>query len=102
QHVLLGHATVVHDQLDRRRRADPELVLLLADVETLELALDNERRDAAITLLWIRVREDDEHLRLRTVRDPQLPPVETPAVGSLRRARLQRERIGSGAGFGKR
>src|SRR5688572_6684759 len=64
KNVLCRYLAVVEKQLDGARRADAELVFLLADLESLEVALDDERGDAAITCRWIRVRENDEHSRL--------------------------------------
>src|SRR5690606_20384439 len=101
EHVLFRDAAVVHDQLDRRGRPDAELVLLLADTEAVRLPFDDESRDAAIALLGVGVREDDEHARLAAVRDPQLAAIEAPAAAvDLRRTGLERERVGAGAGLG--
>ena len=65
EHVRRGHFDVVENQLRRARRADAELVFLLADAESLEAALDDERRDALVARRRIRVGEDDVDLAPR-------------------------------------
>ena len=44
EHVFLGHAAPIEDQLGGARRPDAQLVLLLADREAGEVPLDQERR----------------------------------------------------------
>src|SRR3712207_8826587 len=55
--VLLRHLDAVEDQLRRARRADAELVLLLADAEAGEVALDDEGCDPLVA----GARRSEEH-----------------------------------------
>ena len=48
EHVLLRDLAVVEEKLGRARRANSELVLLLANLESDEFPLDDERGDAAM------------------------------------------------------
>ena len=52
--VRRGHAAVLEDELARAARADAELVLLLADRESGDPALDEERGDAAVARRRVR------------------------------------------------
>ena len=83
EHVVVRHLDTVENQLRRARRANTELVLLLADAESSEPSLDDERRDTLIARARIRVREHDVDLGLGAVRDPQLASGENPAVATL-------------------
>ena len=47
--LAFRHAAVVQDQLASGGRADAQLVLLLADLQARELALDQESRDALVS-----------------------------------------------------
>src|SRR5581483_3504168 len=66
-HVLARNPAVVQYQLARRRRPQPELVLLLPHLEPRKLALDQDRRHALVSRLGVGVREQQEEARLRRV-----------------------------------
>ena len=91
--VFLRHTAVFENQLTGRRRANAGLVFLLADAEAGEVALDEERGDAFVAGVRIRVREHDEHACLGRVRDPQFLSVEHPVIALVFRARRQREGV---------
>ena len=59
-HVGFGNAAIVQDQLAGGRRADAELVFLLADLEAREIAFDQERGDAFIAGVGIHVGEQQK------------------------------------------
>src|SRR5262249_41591817 len=103
--VAARDAALLEDQLARAAGANPELVLLLADAEAVEAALDEERGDAAVARLGIGVGKDDEKAGLVAVGDPELAagqgePVIT--AGTFRRARRHRERVASRTGLRQR
>src|SRR5207245_2091762 len=100
--VRRRHLAAVEDQLARARRADPELVFLLADGEPLDPALHGERRDAFVALAEVAVRENDEQACLGPVGDPQLASLEDPRVAGLGRAGLESERVRSRVWLGQR
>src|ERR1035437_10746713 len=97
KHVLCGHFDAVEDQLRRARRANTELVLPLAHFEARKLPLDDERRDPLVALVRIDVREDDEHPRLRAIRDEELASGEDPLAVALLGARREAEGVRTGA-----
>src|SRR6185503_20836240 len=70
--------------------------------ESLEAALDDERRDTAVAGRGIGVGEDNEHAGLGAVRDPELLTLEYPAVATLFRFRREAKRIGAGTGLRER
>src|SRR5439155_22094243 len=100
--VLLRHAAVLEDKLARRGGADAELVLLLADREAGEVALDQERGDSLVAGVGVRVGKDDEEAGLVRVRDPQLLAVEDPVIALVLGAAGQAERIRSRTRLGER
>src|SRR5205085_575470 len=53
EHVLFRYLAVVEKELDRARCANAELVFFLADLESVEVALDDECGNAAIAGRWI-------------------------------------------------
>src|SRR2546430_10398065 len=67
-----GQLAAVEDQFARARRADAELVFLLADREPAAVALDHERGDPFVALREVGVREYHEQPRFGPVGDPQL------------------------------
>ena len=101
-HVLLRHAAVVQNQLAGGRSANAQLVFFLAHLESRKLALDQKRRDAAVSGIRIGVGEQQEQSRFGGVGDPQLAAGEQKMVARIHRARGQRERVRSRSGFGKR
>src|SRR5207302_8302039 len=68
QDVLLRHAAVFEDQLARGGGPDAELVLLLADGEAGEVALDEKGGNALVAGVGVGVGEDDEDTRFMGVR----------------------------------
>ena len=102
EHVRFRHAAVFENQLAGGRRADAELVFLLADGEAGEVALDEERGDAVVAGLGIDGGEDDEESGFVAVGDPQLAAVEDVVAAFGVGAGRQRERVAAGAGFGER
>ena len=97
EHVRPRDAALLEQQLARAAGADAELVLLFPDGEPVEFPLDEERRDAAIARLRVRVREDDEDVGFVAVGDPELAPREDEFGAAIDRARRQRERVASGS-----
>jgi hypothetical protein len=97
EHVLRRDEAILEDQLAGARRADPELVLLLAEGEARKPLLDEEGGDALVTLGRVDRREDDEEGALGGVGDPQLAAVEDPAPLLALGPRPERERVGAGA-----
>jgi hypothetical protein len=85
EHVLLGDLAVLEDQLAGARRADAELVLLLADGEALEAALDEEGRDALVALRRVDVGEDDEEVASAPLVIQSLRPLSTQRSSASRR-----------------
>src|SRR5205085_7595328 len=79
--------------LCRRRSADAQLVLFLADGEALETFFDDKGRDAAIACFWVNVGEDDEDFRFVAVCNPELAPVENVMIALFDSARGERESI---------
>src|SRR5690242_17079414 len=77
----------------RAARANPELVLFLANRESGKTSLDDERGDAAVARLGIDGGEHEEDVRFVRVRDPQLAAVQPIRVAVLARAGDERERI---------
>src|SRR5947199_291405 len=67
-----GQLAAVEDQFARARRADAELVFLLADREPAAVALDHERGDPFVALREVGVREYHDPPRFGPVGDPQL------------------------------
>ena len=102
EHVLLRHLACVEEQFGGAAGADAELVLLLPHGESLEAALDNERRDPLVAGRRVHGREDDEDPRLGAVRDPELPAVEQILAVLLDGARREAERIRARARLGER
>src|SRR5207245_3276077 len=91
----------VEDQLAGGGGSNPELVLPLADRKALAATLHRERRDALVPLREVGVGEDDEQPGLGAVRDPQLAPLEDPALAAPGRPGLEPEGIRSRLGFGE-
>src|SRR5262249_13473308 len=92
---------VFENQLTGGAGANAELVLLLADGETIETLFDQERRDAAIALFRSDVCENDEQAGLGAVGDPELAAVENEMVTALFGSGRQREGVASRPGFRK-
>ena len=82
QEVLPRHLQVVEEEGDGRRAADAHLLLLGADLEALEVALDDEGAHLALEL-----GEDDVDVGPAAVGDVELGAVEDEGavVGELRR-----------------
>ena len=93
---------MLEQQLAGARRANPELVFLLADREAGHAALDDERGDPAVARLRVEVREDDEEVRFVGVGDPELAAVEPVVVAVLPRPCLERERVAARTGLRQR
>ena len=92
---------MIENQLRRARRANAELVFLLADAEPGKVALDREGGDSLVPLGEVHIGENDVQARLGAVRDPQFPPVENPAVAAARRLGLEAERVRSRGRLGE-
>src|SRR5207247_343989 len=91
----------VEDQLAGGGGSNPELVLPLADRKALAATLHRERRDALVPPREVGVGEDDEQPGLGAVRDPQLAPLEDPALAAPGRLGLEPEGIRSRLGLGE-
>ena len=91
----LGRGVVDH----RRDRADLERGAALAHV-------DEEQREALGAALHLlgrrRAREQDHQVRVQRARGPDLLAVDDPALAAPARGRLDRGRVGPGAGLGHR
>src|SRR5687768_3158598 len=99
--VLGRHLAVLEDQLARRRPAETHLLVDATDAEAGRSLLDDERADAAArTFRAIRDGVHDDHVRDRTVRHPDLGPVEDPAVADPARRHPDRGRVRAAAGLG--
>src|SRR2546422_11576551 len=72
-----------------------------ADRKALAATLHRERRDALVPLREVGVGEDDEQPGLGAVRDPQLAPLEDPALAAPGRPGLEPEGIRSRLGLGE-
>ena len=102
EHVSLGHPAAFQHQLAGRGRPDAELVLLLADLEAREGALDQEARDALVALRGVDRRHHDEQVGLGRVGDPQLPARQLVVVALVGGPAGEGERVGAGARLGER
>src|SRR5688572_3210241 len=100
QDVLVTDSHTVQNQLDRRGRANAEFVFLLANREPINTALNQKRGYPAVASFRIRIRENDEEARFATVRNPQFPAIQHPAIAITSRAGLQRKCIRSRTSFG--
>ena len=87
EHVLFGNTAIFENQFAGGRSADAELVFLLADGESGEVFLDEERRDALVARRGIDRGEENEEAGLLAVGDPQLAAVED-VVAALESARV--------------
>ncbi len=96
-----GTRTSVEDQLARRRGADPELVLALAERDAGAIGLDEERRRAPGAPGRVGHRDDGVDLRLAAVGDPLLGAVEDVLVAVLPSPRPHREGVGARLGLGE-
>src|SRR5438477_367721 len=96
------HSRILEDELRGIRSADAELLLELAYRESRRVFLDDESGDPLSLLRRIGLREDDRHVRQRSVRDEVLGPVQDPAVtvapggGTHRRGIAARRRLRQG------
>jgi hypothetical protein len=102
EQVVHRHADVVEDKLGGLRRADPELVLLLAHAEPGRALLHDERRLSAVAELGVDGRDDHVHVGDAAVRDEDLRAVEDPVVAVATRGRAQRSDVRAGADLGDR
>ena len=90
---------LLEQQLARAAGANPELVLLLANGEPGDAALDEKRGDAAVPGFRVDVRKDNEQVGFVAVGDPQLAAAQRPVVAALARACRKGERIAARAGL---
>src|SRR5688572_7988626 len=97
-----GDRAVGEVQRDRRRGADAELLLLLADREARRALLDQERRHALRPLGEIDGREDRDDVGVVAVRAPLLGAVEHVVVAAANGRGPEARRVGAGAGLGQR
>ena len=105
QHVVIGDQAVVEDQFARARSSHPELLELGRRREPLHTALDDERRDARRASLdgVGGPQVDEQHVRVRSVRDPHLRAVRTPAaVDALGTTAHRPEHVRAGVGLAHR
>ena len=102
QDVLRRDFDTVEDELRGARRADAELVLLLANGESREAAFDDESGNALVARLRIDVGEHDVDARFGAIRNPHLAAREHPRVTALLGARCHAERVGARARLAER
>src|SRR5689334_19345008 len=102
EHVLFRHLAVFQDQLDCRRRANAELVLLLADRKTGKTFFDDESSDTAVACLRIRICKENEDVSFDSVGDPELAAVQDVMIVFFDGARLHRESIRTRTRFAQR
>src|SRR5205823_1817693 len=74
--ILGRNLSVLEEELSRRARPDPELVLGVGGREPSRPALDDERRNPLVPRGRISLREDERVVGDVRVRDPVLRPVE--------------------------
>mmetsp|Transcript_46614 Transcript_46614/g.120705 ORF Transcript_46614/g.120705 Transcript_46614/m.120705 type:complete len:468 (+) Transcript_46614:128-1531(+) len=101
QHSAVRHAAALEVELACGGGANAELVLLFANLQTRVVLLHNERCDALVPLLPVRVRKDHEDSGLQGVGDPALAAVEHPVAAVTHGSGLQCEGVGAGAGLGE-
>src|SRR3546814_2451204 len=90
------------DLLGGLRTAEAHLDQLLRDLETGEVLLDDERRDALVALVLVGLRVDQQHVGDRAVGDEDLAAIEIVEIALTTRRRAHRaDRIGAGARFGE-
>ena len=88
--VLGRHLDVLEEELARRARPDPELVLLVARREARHPLLEHERADALVRRGRIGLREDERVVGDGRVRDPVLLAVQDVRVALAPRGRAHR------------
>ena len=89
--------SVVEGELARRRAADPHLRLEPRHLEPGRVRLDEERRDAPVAAVGIRLREHRVEVRDARVRDEALRAVQDVLVAVRARRRAHRRRVGARA-----
>ena len=92
EHRVRGHAQVLERERDRAGSAQPHLVLMPADVETLVAAFHEKAADPPVAL-DARARPDDDHSRAIAGGDPLLAAVDHVLTAVEARCGAQRRRI---------
>src|SRR5262249_11512892 len=101
EQVLLGNPAILEDDRSGLRSAHPELVLLLAGVETIRPAFDDESADAARAHLTVRNGDYYAGVGGDAVCDEVLRPVEYPATVAAYGGRLHSRSVGTRTRLGQ-
>src|SRR5258706_6095744 len=96
-----GYAHLLEVELCGGRAVEPHLLVVRPDLEALRAALDHERGDALAAHARIEIREDDEHVRDRRVRDEGLRAVDDVRIAVALRRRLQASGVAARARLGE-
>src|SRR5215470_2260498 len=97
-----GNFTIGERKLGAGCRMDAEFLLFLADSETRSSLLHDERRDALLAFLRLRVDVHDRGVGCSAVRDPRLGAIDDVAIVFSNRLRPQRRGIRPRLRLGKR